>query len=58
MSIVTAQLGMASREEKRNKLTLTELDALPAGTKTYMAVGKMFLQVFACHLFLHLSPRL
>jgi len=40
---VLAKQQYADREKRRAELTLKELADLPAGTKTYKAVGKMFL---------------
>eukprot|EP00698_Gefionella_okellyi_P005992 TRINITY_DN15442_c0_g1_i1.p2 TRINITY_DN15442_c0_g1~~TRINITY_DN15442_c0_g1_i1.p2 ORF type:complete len:129 (-),score=28.34 TRINITY_DN15442_c0_g1_i1:433-819(-) len=36
-------IQMHDRERKRSELTKAEVESLPAGTKTYRAVGKMFL---------------
>jgi chaperonin cofactor prefoldin len=40
---VTAKLQLVEREKRRNELTLNELTQIPPDTKTYRAVGKMFL---------------
>mmetsp|Transcript_12146 Transcript_12146/g.24201 ORF Transcript_12146/g.24201 Transcript_12146/m.24201 type:complete len:142 (-) Transcript_12146:212-637(-) len=41
---VVQQLRVLDRDQKRNQLTLSELEALPDGTNTYKAIGKMFMQ--------------
>ncbi|OQR88029.1 hypothetical protein ACHHYP_07687 [Achlya hypogyna] len=45
LETIEAKLGAFSREKKRIHLTKEELGALPQGTHTYAAIGKMFLEM-------------
>ncbi|OQS07804.1 hypothetical protein THRCLA_00201 [Thraustotheca clavata] len=45
LETIEAKLGAYSREKKRIQLTKDELGALPKGTHTYAALGKMFLEM-------------